>query len=298
MTDEAVKHARPHPEELRSGLSKDAPDASGASTNILRDAAPDGAAPQDEGSGRSISFCEDDELGYRRSLTDFTSPLTLDESYRLAHLPLVAPAHPGVVARREGKFYEMGRHPAVYSLVLPVADTALRSSHAFLALEAELKATPFAGKIAWDILPKRQDRLHATVCGSLSLAEPPTISGETRKALRKIEPFTVELRGIFSGNVNRGRLYLPVYPEKRVGRNMLQEVQAAFGRAPGDLWLIGLYNLTDDLDANETAALAEIVARWWSKPLLRLTVTELQVMGASDDLVLDAHVETVLPLGA
>uniref|UniRef100_A0A9E7ZZ69 Uncharacterized protein n=1 Tax=Bosea sp. NBC_00436 TaxID=2969620 RepID=A0A9E7ZZ69_9HYPH len=244
------------------------------------------------------AFCEDDELGYRRSLTDFATPLTLDESYRLAHLPLVAPGHPGVIAQREGKFYEMGRHPAVYSLVLPVEDRALRASPAFLALEGELKAAPFASKIAWDILPKRQDRLHATICGSLSLAEAPVITTETREALRKIEPFTVELRSLFSGNVNRGRLYLPAYPEKRAGRNMLQEVQGAFGRAPGDLWLIGLYNLTDDLDATETAALAEIVTRWWDKPLLSLTVSELQVMGASDDLVLDAHVETVLPLGA
>ncbi|RYE34815.1 MAG: hypothetical protein EOP23_03080 [Hyphomicrobiales bacterium] len=243
-------------------------------------------------------FCEDDGLSYRRSLTDFTTPLTLDDSYRMAHLPLVAPEHPGVIPRREGKFYEMGRHPAVYSLVLPVEDGALRASPDFLALEAELKAAPFAGKIAWDILPRRQDRLHATVCGTLSLAEPAAISAETREALRTIGPFTVELRGLFSGNVNRGRLYLPVYPEKRAGRNTLQEVQAAFGRAPGDLWLVGLYNFSDDLDATETASLADIVTRWWGKPLLRLTVTELQVMGASDDLVLDAHVETVLPLGA
>lgn len=242
-------------------------------------------------------FCEDGELGYRRSLTDFTNPLTLDESYRLAHLPLVAPEHPGIIPRREGKFYEMGRHPAVYSLVLPVEDGALRASPAFLALEAELKAAPFARKIAWDILQRRQDRLHATVCGTLSLAEPPAITTETREALGRIEPFTVELRGLFSGNVNRGRLYLPVYPEKRAGRNTLQEVQAAFGRMPGDLWLVGLYNLTDDLDTAETAALSDIVARWWSKSLLSLTASELQVMGASDDLVFDAHVETVLPLG-
>ena len=246
----------------------------------------------------ATAFCEDGELGYRRSLTDLTTPLTLDESYRLAHLPLVAPDHPGIIARREGKFYEMGRHPTVYSLVLPVEDAALRASPAFLALEAELKAAPFAGKIAWDILPRREDRLHATVCGSLSLAEPPVMTTETREALRKIEPFTVELRGLFSGNVNRGRLYLPIYPEKRDSRNTLQEVQAAFGRTPGDLWLVGLYNLTYDLDAAETAALADIIARWWNRPLLSLTVTELQVMGASDDLVLDAHVETLLPLGA
>ncbi|UZF93348.1 hypothetical protein [Bosea sp. NBC_00550] len=244
------------------------------------------------------SFCGDAELGYRRSLTDFSTPLRLDDSYRLAHLPLVAPEHPGVIARRADGFYEMGRHPRVFSLVLPVEDAALRASPAFVALEQDLKAAPFARKIAWDILPKRQDRLHATVCGSLGLDHPPAIAEETARALRQVGPFAVELRGLFSGNVNRGRLYLAVYPEKRGGRNMLQAAQAAFGRPPGDLWLVGLYNLVDDLDAAETAALADIVSRWWNEPLLRLTVMELQVMGACDDLVLDSAVETTLSLGA
>jgi len=243
-------------------------------------------------------FSADSELGYRRSLTDFSEPLLLDDSYRLAHLPLVAPDHPRLIARREDGFYEMGRHPQVFSLVLPVADEALRASPAFLALEEELKAAPFAAKIAWEILPKRSDRLHATVCGSLGLDEPPVIAPDVRAALSQIEPFEVELRGLFSGNVNRGRLYLAAYPEKRDGSNMLQAVQAAFGRKPGDLWLVGLYNLKDDLDAAETAALAEIVSRWWGRPLLRFTASELQLMGASDDLVLDAQIQALLPLGA
>ncbi len=243
------------------------------------------------------TFCEDSELGYRRSLTDFSAPFLLDDSYRTAHLPLVAPEHPRVIARREDGFYEMGRHARVFSLVLPVEDAALRASPAFLALEEELKAAPFAAKIAWEILPKRRDRLHATVCGSLGLGEPTSISQETRKALSLIEPFAVELRGLFSGNVNRGRLYLAVYPEKRGGVNMLQAVQAAFGRPAGDLWLVGLYNLKDDLDAGETAALAGIVSRWWNQPLLSLAATQLQLMGACDDLVLDGHIEAVLPLG-
>ncbi|WP_332685274.1 transglutaminase family protein [Bosea sp. (in: a-proteobacteria)] len=39
----------PHPEEPQSGVSKDAPGGSGASANALRDAAPGGAAPRDEG---------------------------------------------------------------------------------------------------------------------------------------------------------------------------------------------------------------------------------------------------------
>jgi hypothetical protein len=248
--------------------------------------------------GRASLFCDDSELGYRRSLTDFSVPLTLDDSYRLAHLPLVAPNHPRVIPRVEGKFYERGRHPPVFSLVLPVPDEALRGSAAFLALEAEIKAAPFAAKIAWDILPRRKDRLHATICGSLGTAAEPTIADETRRALCAIPPFAVELRGLFSGNVNRGRLYLAAYPEKRDGMNMLQAVQQAFGRSPGDLWLVGLYNLTDDLDAGETAALADIVMRWRDRPLLRREATAFEILGACDDLVLDSVVEEILPLAA
>lgn len=244
------------------------------------------------------TYCDDAELGYRRSLTGFSVPLSLDESYRLAHLPLVAPDHPRVIARVEGKFYENGRHPRVHSLVLPVSDEALRASSAFRDLEEELKVASFAGKIAWDILPRRAARLHATVCGSLGIGEtPPALTPETMQALVAIPPFSVELRGLFSGNVNRGRLYLAIYPEKRDGANMLQAVQQAFGRPPGDLWLVGLYNLTDDLDAAETAALADIVTRWWSRPLLRLSVDRLEILSARDDLVLDSRVEAVLPLG-
>jgi hypothetical protein len=244
-----------------------------------------------------LSFCSDAELGYRRSLTDFSEPLTLDESYRLAHLPLVAPEHPRVIPRREGKAYEMGRHPRIFSLVLPVEDADLRASPAFRELEADLRAAPFAGKIAWDLLPRRHDKLHATVCGSLGIGQPPAIAPDIRQALREIDPFTVELRGLFSGNVNRGRLYLAVYPEQRGGTNPLQAIQAAFGRPPGDLWLVGLYNLTDDLDAGETAALAALVQRWWNVPLLRFTVRELWLLGADDDLVLDSGIAERLPLG-
>lgn len=244
-----------------------------------------------------LAFCTDAELGYQRSLTDFSEPLTLDESYRLAHLPLVAPEHPRVIPRREGKSYEMGRHPRIFSLVLPVEDAELQASPAFRELEAALRASPFASKIAWDLLLKRSDKLHATVCGSLGIGNAPVISPETRQALAAIGPVTVELRGLFSGNVNRGRLYLAVYPERRGETNPLQAIQAAFGRPPGDLWLVGLYNLTDDLDATETAALSALVQRWWNAPLLRFTMRELWLIGADDDLVLDSEIAERLPLG-
>lgn len=245
----------------------------------------------------TLAFCTDAELGYRRSLTDFSEPLALDESYRLAHLPLVAPEHPRVIPRREGKPYEMGRHPRIFSLVLPLDDADLQASPAFRELEAALKTSPFAGKIAWNVLPRRRDKLHATICGSLGTDNAPAISPEVRHGLAQIGPVTVELRGLFSGNVNRGRLYLAVYPERRGETNPLQAIQAAFGRPPGDLWLVGLYNLTDDLDATETAALAALVRRWWNVPLLRFTARELWLLGADDDLVFDSEIAERLPLG-
>lgn len=243
-------------------------------------------------------FCTDGELGYRRSLTDFaTGPLLLDEPYRLAHLPLVAPNHPRVIARQEGRSYEMGVHPPIFSLVLPVDGALLAGSEPFRRLDTEMRAAPFASKIAWDILPRRSELLHATLCGTLSTGDAPVISDDIRDALARVAPFAVDLRGLFSGNVNRGRFYLRVYPEKRDGLNPIHAIQAAFGRPPGDLYLVGLYNLTDDLDARETAALAEMIARWWDVSLLRFTVSDLWVLGASDDLVLDSQIAETLPLG-
>lgn len=243
------------------------------------------------------AFCSDAELGYLRSRTVLPAgaSLTLDEPYRLAHLPLVAPDHPGVIARQEGRFYEMGRHPSVFSAVLPIEATPA-TSEALARLDDEMRRAPFARKIAWDILPRRADRLHATLCGTLSTGDAPVIDGAVREALSRIGPLQVELRGLFSGNVNRGRLYLRAYPERRGSENPFQAIQAAFGRQPGDLYLVGLYNLTDDLDAGETAALAALIERWWDVPLLRFEATALWVLGARDDLVLDAELALVLPL--
>jgi hypothetical protein len=248
----------------------------------------------------ALVFCSDTELGYLRARTPFAAghSLMLDESYRLAHLPLVAPTHPGVIARKEGRSYEMGRHPAIFSLVLPIEEDLLNTSAPLARLDDELRRAPFASKIAWDILPRRADRVHATLCGTLSTEAAPVIDQSVREAISAIGPFQVELRGLFSGNVNQGRLYLRLYPENRDGTNPIQAIQAAFGRQPGDLYLVGLYNLTDDLDASETAALVALLERWWDEPLLRFEATALWVLGACDDLVLDATLPETLPLHA
>jgi hypothetical protein len=106
----------------------------------------------------------------------------------------------------------------------------------------------------------------------------------------------VELRGLFSGNINVGRLYLRVYPERRAGANSLRQVQRILGRPETDLYLLGLYNLTDHLEANEAEGLQDIVARWWDRPILTLDVKCLWQLGSSDDLVLNSLVEQVIPL--
>ncbi len=243
-------------------------------------------------------FCPDSELGYLRSRTRFApgEELRLDEAYRLAHLPLIAPDHPDVIYSRPGATYRMGRHERIFSLVLPVPPDVLEKSAPYQELEFELRHSPFANKIAWDLLPKRRERLHATICGSLSKGAPYRVSDDARAALRKLGPLRVELRGLFSGNINVGRLYLRVYPECRAGANSLRQLQQILGRPETDLYLVGLFNFVDHLEAVEAAALHDLIQRWWHRPILALDVTALWLLGASDDLVLDARVEDVIAL--
>jgi hypothetical protein len=245
----------------------------------------------------SPAFCGDDELGYRRSRTAFVAGagLALDEAYRLAHLPLVAPDHPRAIARKDGAFYDMGRHPEVFSLVVPVPPDALEAAPAYRALQAELRAAPFVGKLAWDLLPRRRDRLHATVCGSLSTGAP-IVDEAARRGLAGLAPFAVELRGLFSGNVNVGRLYLKLYPE-RAGDNRVRGIQRLLGRRETDLYVVGLHNLVDDLAPTEAAALDALLRRWWDEPILRFTVDRLWLLAARDDLVLDSRVVEEFRLG-
>jgi hypothetical protein len=241
-------------------------------------------------------FCQDSELGYERSRTRFQSGegLVLDETYRLAHLPLVAPDHPRVIRTREGSSYVMGRHERVFSLVLPVPSDLLLRSPAYRELDEAMRASPFARKIAWDLLGRRQDKLHATICGSLSTGEPPVLTPSQRQELARLGPIQVALRGLFSGSVNRGRLYLRAYPESRRGENVFRRIQRSLGCRETDLYVVGLYNMTDDLDADETEALASLIDRWWDRTILQFDIDHLWLMGACDDLVLDSTIaETV-----
>ncbi len=238
-----------------------------------------------------MELCPDEELGYERSRTRFGAGqgLALDEAYRLAHLPLVAPDHPRVIPSLEGRPYCMGRRPRAYSMVLPVPAGALERSPTFTELLGELRSAPFAPKVAWEILDRRRDKLHATVCGLPS----PNLDEDLRRELTGIGPFAVEIRGLFSGNVNLGRLYLRVYPERP---NPLRRIQRILGCPESDVYLVGLFNLTDDLDPVESDALARLLDRWWDVPILRLRAESLWLLGSMDDLVLDGAVEETLTL--
>jgi hypothetical protein len=247
----------------------------------------------------AILFCHDDELGYERNRMQFTpgEGLALDETYRLAHLPLVAADHPRIIPTREGTTYRMGRHARVFSLVLPVPGELLHRSKACLALEAELRASPFARKIAWSVVEQRRDRLHATICGSLAIGEePPTLDERRRGELSRLGPVGVELRGLFSGNVNVGRLYIRAYPERRDGLNLFREIQRIIGCRETDLYVVGAYNLTDDLAPEEASALDHLIRRWWNRPLLRFEARSLWLLGAIDDLVLHGPAAKSVPL--
>jgi hypothetical protein len=237
-----------------------------------------------------VALCDDADLGYARARTVFApgATLRLDAAYRLAHLPLVAPEHPGVIASRPGAPYVHGRRPPVVSLVLPVAPETLDASPAFAALDAAMRRAVFAPKIAWEVVERRRDRLHATVAGGWSGDGEicPALTPAERAALAAIGPFEVALRGVFSGDVNLGRIYLSLYPERRDG-DVLRRIQRALGRRESGLYLVGLWNLTDDLDATETAALAQLIAAWRDVTLARFTATRLRWLRSRDDLVLD-----------
>jgi len=247
---------------------------------------------------RTVEFCQDAELGYERSRTRFAegAGLALDEAYRLAHLPLVAPDHPRVIAGRDGTPYRMGRHARMFSLVLPIPAGALLGSEAYCQLEHELRASPFARKIAWSVLEQRREKLHATICGSLAIGEPPVLDERRRGDLSRIGPVCVELRGLFSGNVNLGRLYLRAYPECRNGRNVFRQIQGVLDRPETDLYVVGIYNFTDDLHAAEASALGRLIERWWHRPIIRFEADHLWLLGAMDDLVLESAVAEIISL--
>ena len=242
------------------------------------------------------TLVDDHRLDYIR-LRRFPSPgagLQLDPPYRYAHLPLVAPTHPDVIPHWPERGYVSGRHPNVRSLVLPIDWEQLSESPAFQILLEEMRNGPLADLIPWPTFVARKSRVHATLCGNL-----PTdarLSPDMRAKLARIGPIRIELRGLFSGNLNTGRLYLRVYPEEQGGDNLLHLVQDIVGRPRSSLYLVGAFNLTDHLAPSQADWLINVLRVWWESPILSIELPALALLDARDDLVLDGEFVEWVPL--
>ena len=243
-------------------------------------------------------FCDDRQLSYDKFRTAIVEGqgITFDNSYRLAHLPLVAPDHPLVIPTKLGTTYNNGVHDSTYSIVIPVTIGELSSSEHFNKLFSEVKFSRFADKLAWDTYAQRENKLHATVCGSISTGDSPGIENCVYEKLREMGPFSVSVRGLFSGNINVGRFYLKMYPELRDGKNVCHIIQDLFRSPNTDLYVVGIFNLIEELDADEVSDLKKILDRWWDIEIVRLRVENLWLLKSNDDLVLDGSIEETIPL--
>lgn len=231
-------------------------------------------------------FVGDDELGYAdRGRPRHGQAWHLDEAYRVCHLPLVAPEHPDVLPT--GENYVRGRRDEVVSLVAPIDAGSLEASPSWRAMDSELRASPLAGKIAWDIAAQRRMKLHATLSGRLDFS---LLREGWRARLAEIAPFRTRLTGVMVGLVNTGRIYLRLYPERCEGINAIHAVQDALGRPRTGRYLVGVHNLTDHLEPAEAGWLADWLARWADAPLIEQGFDRLALMSSSDDLVLEGGV--------
>ena len=180
---------------------------------------------------------------------------------------------------------------------MPICGEALARSEGFAALSRALSSTRFAGKIAWSMMARRRGKLHATVAESLSADEVERLNAaELRDAMAALGPAEVELRGLFSGRINLGRLYLKAYPRRCGDTNLFAAVQRTLGRATTDLYPVGLLNLDDQLGPEEADELHALIALWWDRAVLRVAASHLVLMRSWDDLTLDAQTIGDVPL--
>lgn len=246
----------------------------------------------------NVTFCSDSQLLYSDYETEFGEgqELLFDESYRLAHLPLVAPSHPRVIHSKSGTNYKLGIHESVYSIAIPVYAEQLLASEEYIKLCNELKMSSFSHKLSWDTYSQRKYKLHATICGAISTENAPLIEDDIFKRLREVGPVAIQIRGLFSGNLNVGRLYLKVYPEERDGKNMFHVFQRIFGSPITDLYVVGLFNLIDELNPKEAKELHSLLTVWRDVVFLQMELKELWMLKSRDDLVLNGSVQQAIPI--
>lgn len=247
-----------------------------------------------------MKFCDDTVMAYdaSRRILGPGEALTFDDAYRLAHLPLVAPGHPEIIAGKDGTDYRYGRYDTPrHSLVVPVDAEALGRAGEFQAFEAELRSFSFSDKIAWQLGRERAGKLHATIVGGLSEPDIARCVEAAAATLAPLGALSLRIGGAFLGRINTGRIYLPVYPCCHDGEDVFGLVQQACGARLSCFYVVGMYHFTAALTVAETADLAELVERWQRVFLAELPVTSLAVMATNDDLALSGQVVATIPVG-
>ena len=237
------------------------------------------------------AFCADGDLRYESSRHRFVpgEGFALGADYRLAHLPLIDPTHPKIVVSVPGKDYALGRYATSrHALVAHVATSELLASPAFRELDAALRASALADKVAWETQDKRRDVLHATIAGPVDASTADAYLAAGNSWLRQKGDIAMRLGGPFVGNRNHGRIYLPVYPEKRDGTDMYADLQRAIGARESGFYAIGLWHLADDLDANEAAWLSVWLDRWGGETVATFAASRLGMLETTDDQALHA----------
>lgn len=234
-------------------------------------------------------FCSGADLRYEASRHRFVpgEGFALGEDYRLAHLPLVDPAHPKIIASAPGKDYDRGHYATPrHALAVHVASETLQASAIYRELDADLRGRAVAKKIAWTTQEKRRDVLHATIAGPVDGQGADAYLRAGKAWLARTGGAAIKLGGPFVGNRNHGRIYLPVYPETRDGMDMYADLQRAIGARESGFYAIGLWHLADDLDAGEAVSLAAWLDRWGGETVAILDDPRLGILTTQDDQAL------------
>lgn len=236
-----------------------------------------------------MEFCPESALAYAGACHPFVpgQPFALDEDYRLAHLPLVAPGHALAIRKADGRDYLDGRYAlARAALVAHVPAAALEASPGFRAAEAALRGAPFAAKIAWDICEKRRDVLHASIARPVGEGGLERLRAAAAALTAASGAPALRLGGPFVGARNHGRIYLPAYPQLVGGENPYDALQRAAGQAVFPFYAVGIWHLVDGLDASEAQELGAICARWFGRETARVEFARLGILTVNDDLAL------------
>lgn len=185
--------------------------------------------------------------------------LRLDERYRARHLPLLSERVRGPIGPDcgPGEFW-----PPARSLVVPLPDPR---PEAFLSALAE---SGLAGLVWWRGLELRADRVHATLVHGSD--EPRALDA----------PIDLVVRGPWIGQINTGRIYLPVEPA---------DDRAALALAAERPLLAGYLQLTADVTGENYAELRDLVATF-QPARMQVRVHRLQVLETMDDLALRSRI--------